>query len=218
MRNRRNYGYFIIIVLAVILVAIFSRNFDSAPVIKEVSFSELATELRNENVVKFETNGTRLQAELKNGNIIVSYAANIIEISWINETYVFPQMQAGKIHEVSSPKPSEGGVLATLLPTLLMVGVLIFVMYFIINSAGGGGGKVMQFGKSRARLHKSDAKKVTYDEVAGLDEEKEELEEVVDFLKNPAKYNELGARIPKGILLVGPPGTGKTYLSKATAG
>jgi len=92
-------------------------------------------------------------------------------------------------------------------------------MYFIMNSAGGGGGKVMQFGRSRAKLHKeSSGKKVTYDEVAGLDEEKEELSEVVDFLKNPTKYNELGARIPKGILLVGPPGTGKTYLSKATAG
>jgi len=219
MRNRRNYGYFSIIVLAVIVIALFARNADDVQQIREVPFSEFVRELRLENVNKYETNGTRLQAELKTGDILVTYAANIIEIDWINQKYIFPQMEAGKINEVSSPKPREGGVLATLLPTMLMIGVLIFVMYFIMNSAGAGGGKVMQFGRSRARLHKEGSgTKVTYEDVAGLDEEKEELSEVVDFLKNPAKYNELGARIPKGILLVGPPGTGKTYLSKATAG
>ena len=219
MRNRRNYGYFSLIVLAIIIIALFARNADDTPQIREVPFSEFVRELRYENVMKYETNGTRLQAELKTGDILVTYAANIIEIDWINQKYVFPQMEAGKISEVSSPKPREGGFLATLLPTMLMIGVLIFVMYFIMNSAGAGGGKVMQFGRSRARLHKEGSgTKVTYEDVAGLDEEKEELSEVVDFLKNPTKYNELGARIPKGILLVGPPGTGKTYLSKATAG
>ena len=219
MRNRRNYGYFSLIIMAIIIIALFARSFDDTPQIREVPFSEFVGELRHENVAKYETNGTRLQAELKTGEILVTYAANIIEIDWINQKYVFPQMEAGKIGEVSSPKPREGGILATLLPTMLMIGVLIFVMYFIMNSAGAGGGKVMQFGRSRAKLHKeSSGKKVTYDDVAGLDEEKEELSEVVDFLKNPTKYNELGARIPKGILLVGPPGTGKTYLSKATAG
>ena len=218
MRNKRNYAYFLIIVLVVIVVAVLTRNVEAGPEIREVKFSEFAHELKSENVVTFETNGTRLEAELKNGDVIVCYAANILELDWLTETYVFPQMTDGKIKEVSSPKPKDGGVLATLLPMLFMVGVLVFVMYFIMNSAGAGGGKVMQFGRSRARLHKGDGKKVTYEEVAGLDEEKEELSEVVDFLKNPTKYNELGARIPKGILLVGPPGTGKTYLSKATAG
>ena len=219
MRNRRNYGYFSIIVLVVIIIALFVRNTDATPQVKEVPFSEFTNEFRAENVSKFETNGTRLQAELKTGGTLITYAANYIELEWLNNKYVFPQMESGSITEVSSPKPKEGGVLATLLPTMLMIGVLIFVMYFIMNSAGGGGGKVMQFGRSRARLHKeSGGNKVTYDDVAGLDEEKEELSEVVDFLKNPTKYNELGARIPKGILLVGPPGTGKTYLSKATAG
>ena len=218
MKNKRNYGFFVVIILALIMLAVFTRT-EPAPEMKEVSFSELANELRRSNVTKFVTEGTKLQAELKDGSTIVAYAANIIEISWLNDTYVFPQMLRGTIEDVSSPQPRDGGILASLLPTLLMVGVLVFVMYFIMNSAGGGGGRVMQFGRSRARLHKEgDGKKITYEEVAGLDEEKEELSEVVDFLKNPTKYNELGARIPKGILLVGPPGTGKTYLSKATAG
>ena len=99
--------------------------------------------------------------------------------------------------------------------------VLIFVLFwFLFMQQGQGGGKgVMSFGKSRARLFKEDElRKVTFDDVAGLDEEKEELSEVVDFLKSPKKYNNLGARIPKGILLIGPPGTGKTYLSRAAAG
>ena len=88
-----------------------------------------------------------------------------------------------------------------------------------MNQSQGGGGKVMNFGKSKAKLHKDgDGEKVTFNDVAGLQEEKEDLQEVVDFLKNPKKYTQLGARIPKGILMVGPPGTGKTFLSKAVAG
>jgi cell division protease FtsH len=99
--------------------------------------------------------------------------------------------------------------------------ILIFILFwFVFMQQGQGGGKgVMSFGKSRAKLHKEDdLRKVTFDDVAGLDEEKEELAEIVDFLKHPKKYYNLGARIPKGILLVGPPGTGKTYISKAAAG
>jgi len=99
-----------------------------------------------------------------------------------------------------------------------MIAALVFFFFIIMNQSGGGG-KAMSFGRSRAKLHKeSDLRKVTFKDVAGLDEEKEELAEIVDFLQNPKKYNRLGARIPKGILLVGPPGTGKTYISKAAAG
>lgn len=105
-------------------------------------------------------------------------------------------------------------LLGTLLPILLLVGLIFFMM----NQTQGGGNRVMQFGKSRAKLHTEEKKRVTFDDVAGADEVKEELQEVVEFLKNPKKFNELGARIPKGVLLYGPPGTGKTLLARAVAG
>ncbi|WP_032520847.1 ATP-dependent zinc metalloprotease FtsH, partial [Clostridioides difficile] len=105
------------------------------------------------------------------------------------------------------------------LPTLLLIFFMVIIWFVFMNQSQGGGGKVMSFGKSKAKVHKDDEKtRVTFKDVAGLDEEKEDLQEVVDFLKNPKKYIELGARIPKGMLMVGPPGTGKTYLSRAVAG
>ena len=116
--------------------------------------------------------------------------------------------------------PQDNAFLTSLLPTLL-VGALIIFLFMMMNrqmSGGGGNAKMMNFGKSRARMMLPDDKKVTFQNVAGLQEEKEDLVEVVDFLKSPQKYTSVGARIPKGVLLVGPPGTGKTLLAKAVAG
>ena len=115
--------------------------------------------------------------------------------------------------------PQESIFLNNVLPMLLMV-VVVMVMFMMMNrqAASGGGNKMMNFGKSRATMISPDAKKVTFKDVAGLQEGKEDLKEIVDFLKDPKKYLQVGARIPKGVLLVGPPGTGKTLLAKAVAG
>ncbi len=104
------------------------------------------------------------------------------------------------------------------IPYLIMLGVMAVIWFMLMRSQGGGNGRVMSFGRSRARMQDPSKNKVTFADVAGADEEKEELQEMVDFLKNPKNYTEVGARIPKGVLLVGPPGTGKTLLAKAVAG
>ncbi len=120
-----------------------------------------------------------------------------------------------EINQLETPSPPFWvSLLSTLLPILLMVGLFFFIM----QQSQGGGGKVMQFGKSKARVVVDDKNKVTFDDVAGADEVKEELQEIVDFLKSPKKFNEIGAKIPKGVLLYGPPGTGKTLLARAVAG
>ena len=111
-----------------------------------------------------------------------------------------------------------GDMISNLIGVVLPIGVVIFFMIMMMRQNGGGGGKMMDFGKSRAKLANPNGKKVTFNDVAGLTEEKEELEEVVEFLKNPGRFIKIGARIPKGVLLVGPPGTGKTLLAKAVAG
>ncbi|MBN1066511.1 ATP-dependent metallopeptidase FtsH/Yme1/Tma family protein [Clostridium botulinum] len=122
---------------------------------------------------------------------------------------------------ISFEQPSNSGMwLTTLIPSVLLVVIfLVFLFVFTQQSQGGGGGRgVMNFGKSKAKMAMPDSQKVTFKDVAGADEEKAELEEIVDFLKTPSKYIEIGARIPKGVLLVGPPGTGKTLLAKAISG
>ncbi|MFU7516692.1 ATP-dependent zinc metalloprotease FtsH [Clostridium sp. HCS.1] len=122
--------------------------------------------------------------------------------------------------KVDFKQPSNSSLWISIIPTIMIL-VLVFVFFFMMTqqSQGGGSGRgVMNFGKSRAKIMPPDAKRVTFDDVAGADEEKQELEEIVDFLKQPSKYTQMGARIPKGVLLVGPPGTGKTLLAKAIAG
>lgn len=214
----KNLGIYIVIFGLVLAMAWFYRGAPEQEV-KEVDFSNFVNQLENKKVEELAINDRTMNGTLKNGDKIVTYAPSILDINMLDEQYIYPQMKDGTISSVKSDAPKTTPWIVTLLPTLIMVVILIVFWFVFMNQGQGGGGKVMSFGKSRAKLHKEDElRKITFADVAGLDEEKEELEEVVDFLKNPKKYNSLGARIPKGILLVGPPGTGKTYISKAAAG
>ena len=139
-----------------------------------------------------------------------------LNVSDVNEVQIV--LKEGGVTDISlEPVQEESWILTTLVPTLLIVGVVV-LMFMMMNRQGGANAKAMNFGRNRAKMSNPSDKHITFARVAGLSEEKEELEEIVDFLKNPKKYVQVGARIPKGVLLVGPPGTGKTLLAKAVAG
>ena len=183
--------------------------------VKEVKFSQFATHLEKGDFESINITDRKLTGEKKDGTKEVTYAPSLLEISWLEEKTINPMLEDHKI-ELDSEPPKSEYTLLNILPTLLMVIAMGFLFYFMMSQ--GGNKQAFQFGKNRARLYKSDSKSITFKDVAGLEEEKVELSEIVDFLRNPGKYTKLGARIPKGVLLVGSPGTGKTYISRATAG
>ncbi|MCL1808763.1 MAG: ATP-dependent zinc metalloprotease FtsH [Clostridiales bacterium] len=212
----KNIGIYAVIFALVLGMAWFYQR-DPKEAVEEVDFSQVAKYLQAHEIKEMNVTDRTLTATLNSDKSIISYIPTGIDFEYISTKYIMPQVDAATL-KYNSDKPVHQPWYITMLPTIIMILALVF-FWFIIMNQGAGGGKVMSFGRSRARLHKNDdLKKVTFKEVAGLDEEKEELAEIVDFLQNPKKYNNLGARIPKGVLLVGPPGTGKTYLSKAAAG
>ncbi len=215
-RKTRNIWIYVIIFGLVFAMAYFYSS-DTPEEQKEVKASTMVKYLKQDEVEEINVTETKLTAELESGKTVYAYVNSVVDMSYIYDMYIIPKVDEGTL-KLSSDEPKKESVFLSLLPTIIMVAIMIFFFMMIMNQSGGGG-KAMQFGKSRAKLQKDGGqKKITFKDVAGLKEEKEELEEIVDFLKHPAKYNGLGARIPKGILLVGPPGTGKTYISKATAG
>jgi len=210
--------YLLIFVVIIMLVqGMVEPKSDS----QNISYSELIVQIESNNVKSISFTENEVKGVYKDDATFTSYIPTIIILSSnFYDKYLAEKVESGGIEVIGKPVPATP-LWVSALPTvgmLILLGVLWYV--FMKQSQGGGTGKAMSFGKSRARMVKEEDpnKKITFADVAGLDEEKEELSEIVDFLRNPAKFVKLGARIPKGVLLVGPPGTGKTYLSKSVSG
>ena len=213
-RFSKNLTIYILLFAIVFGVAYFFNGQQNTEIkTTEIELSKFISYLDREMISEVEVNGVMVTGKTGENEYVYCYVPSAYEVAMLDEQYLFPMAKEGKI-VYKSPKPSTGSFWLNVIPNILMIGAMIFLFYIMMN--GGGNGKAFQFAKSRARQVKGE--KTTFDDVAGLEEEKAELEEIVDFLKNPGKYNELGARIPKGVLLVGPPGTGKTYISRAAAG
>ncbi|MCF6461114.1 ATP-dependent zinc metalloprotease FtsH [Clostridium sp. Cult3] len=207
--------YLLLLIIIIFVVTMVGKDVEQ---VKEMDVTEFLNNLENNNIESIITVGDTLKGKLVDGT---QYTFLIPEHMKNNfyENYLRDKVESEQIKSYSAePEPSEPWFI-TALPTIFVILMFIVFWFVLMQQSQGGGNRVMSFGKSKARMHKEeDGDVVTFADVAGLEEEKEELEEIVDFLKSPRKYLEIGARIPKGVLLVGPPGTGKTYLSKAVAG
>ena len=212
----RGFGFYVMLILTVVLMWFF---LDGRTTTNAYTRMDFEADVNNGTIVKYHIVQNR---EVPTGYVLVTLKDETqrrLIVSDVNEISQYLN-EMGIKNYTQSDVPEESWLM-TLMPYLLIFGAMfIFFMILTNQSAAnqGGNSKMMNFGKSRARMTTPDDKKVTFKQVAGLQEEKEELEELVDFLRAPGKYTSLGARIPKGVLLVGPPGTGKTLLAKAVAG
>jgi len=212
--------WFYVILLAVVFL-IFNV-FNYKPGIKQILYSDLISHIKHGEVAEMTIDDRKVEITLREEATSPDSNKRISNIPSINILYqnagaeIQALMDAGML-KLNTPAPEELPWWVSFLPTLLTIGIFV-VFWIIFMRQSGGGGKAMSFGKSTAKMTDGAETHVTFKDVAGADEEKAELEEIVDFLRDSSKFIELGARIPKGILLVGPPGTGKTLLAKAVAG
>ena len=198
------------VLLIIIAVSIFNTFVHPQEKHSEITYSDFISQVEKKNVDSVTMTNNSISGKLKDGSEFATYAPD-------NDAQLLPKLSEGGVIITAKP-PEQPSWWMNLLSSLLPIIILVGVWFWIMNQTQGGGGRVMSFGKSRAKMTAEGQVHVNFSDVAGEDEAKEELSEVVDFLKNPGRYTAIGAKIPKGVLLVGPPGTGKTLLAKAVAG
>lgn len=198
------------VLLIVIAVSMFNTFVTPQEKHSEITYSDFMSQVQNDQVDSVTMTNNSITGVLKDGTKFETYAPD-------NDRELLPALADKKVNITAKP-PEQPSWWMSLLSSLLPILILVGVWFWIMNQTQGGGGRVMSFGKSRAKMTGEGQVHVTFADVAGEDEAKEELAEVVDFLRSPSKYTAIGAKIPKGVLLVGPPGTGKTLLAKAVAG
>ncbi len=211
----KDIGFYVIVllILAGTVLLLFNASNEPPP-----TYSDVVHYFQQEQVKSFEIEGDVLRLELKEGKKLEHQLLSL-GIFYDDLGDLIHEQDAKGLYEKYNYVPGYTPPWwMTMIPYVLIIGLFIVLWYFMFNRAGGGDGKAMKFGRARTRLGSDEKKKVTFGDVAGADEEKEELQEIVDFLRHPKRYIEIGARIPKGVLLVGPPGTGKTLIAKAVAG
>jgi cell division protease FtsH len=216
----KSLGLYAVLFVAVLCILAAVNSNYTEPETVSYTYTDLVEKIESDEVEKIQIERSNevsdygtVTATLKDGTLI---STEVPSISVFTE-YTHSKIVSDGLVEIIEPLPKTS-MLSSILPSMILMLVAVVIFSVMFQKMQGGGGKMMSFGKSKAKVTIDDKNRVTFENVAGLDEEKAELQELVDFLKEPGKYVELGARIPKGVLLVGPPGTGKTLLAKAVAG